>query len=414
MFRISICLTFLALITATSAPFCLAASQLSEPESKEIFKAWQEIQNRGEKASEACEYGNAERLLTEAVKLERMLGNKDIRLAKSPGELGRLLTVRGRFDEAELYLEEEFNIKKYWYGDDYEKLIPAMAPLIRFYLVYGTAKKADDLTYDLLAFVEGKIREQSTQPRGRVAFRKGTSLKGWAGTAAPVARDPLLEWAIICDSIGDIYKGRGELDMAERLYKAGLDMKTTILGKKHLALAYSYERLAQISMKNGDYEEAEVYYNDAWDIAEKILEPDNYKYYGLLNQYAKCLIREKKYGEAERLYLKAEKIWQAQPSGRGYEQQTLFALGCLYADQRRFATAAPYLGRALRIAERDLGPWSYQIVPYLKKYAYVKYYLGQKADRGSLNARANTISPILKPLKTTRKMETGNFSKKAK
>ncbi|MEZ4489557.1 MAG: tetratricopeptide repeat protein [Cyanobacteriota/Melainabacteria group bacterium] len=384
------------------------APVLSEKQLKELFKEWKKVQDKGQKALDLCEYGKAERTLVKAVELARKLGTDDVQIAKSSGELGRLLTIRGRFSEAEPYLEEELAIKDVALADSDGKIIQDMGDLVKFYLNYGTESKAVPLTDDILDFVEGKIREQRNQSSKAIKLTAGQPLTAWAGMAAPAQRDPLLEWSITCDALGDMYRIRKNYDIADRLFKAALDVKATVLGKKHLSLANSYDNLATICMEKNDFKEAESYYRDALRITEKILEPGDPQIYSRITKLARCLMKENKWDEAEQLYQRANQMFANSDSI--YKQHALFALGCLYSDRKRYSSAAPVLARALRLAEKNHGICSENLGPYLRKYAYVLYYLGQRGQTDSLRARANSVAPIAKAL--TPKVKMGKLEAK--
>ncbi|HEY9785355.1 MAG TPA: tetratricopeptide repeat protein [Candidatus Obscuribacterales bacterium] len=381
---------------------------LALAESSVQLLSWQTTQNQGTTALDSNEYWKALPLLTEALdKARRFFGPSDLRLAKSLGELGRYYAVRGRFDLAEPYFEEEFRVKEQAYGRYSPRIVAPMGSLIRFYLMHGTAKKAQPLIEELVAYVEGKLKEESNQQnQSKIRAQKGVPLEGWAGTATLAARDPLLEWAITCDDLGHIYRLRGAYGVADRLFKAAFDVKVTILGREHLSIANSYDNLGNLCMDQKEYDEAESYFRDALEISEKILSTESPQVYSRLDKLGRCLVKQEKYAQAEELYLRATHFCKDQPK-YGNEARALFALGCIYADQRKFASAAPVLGRALRLSERFNGPQSVALVPYLEKYAYVLYYLGRLSDAAGLRARAHTTEAITEALSPTVRLEAG-------
>ncbi len=395
-------LAIIACLISTPANAYFYASENEPPE----FKHWKITQKAGEEAFYNNEYAKAEKILKAATEEARNIGPGDVRIAKSPGDLGRLLTVRGRFKEAQQYLEEEFYFKNRAIGEDVGKLVLDMEELIRFYLTCGTADKAKPLTQDLLDFVQGKFQEQ-TEQEAKASLEQGKTLIGWAGTAAPAVQDPLLDWAISCDKLGDLYRDRGDLAMADKLYKTALDVKATILGKKHLSLANSYDNLGGLYLKKNDAKEAESYFREALDITERVTEPGNPSVYKRMDRLASSLIAQGKISDAEHIYLTAIRRWQGSVTGN-VEQRALFSLGCLYSDQRRFGSAAPVLRRALHIAEKMNGSQSVALVPYLRKYGYVLYYCGARGEGQNVTARANYISPIVKELQAQEaKISTG-------
>lgn len=386
--------------------------------------SWDLLESKGEKAAYNCEYGDAERLLKEAVEKARDFPAGDLRLAKSSGELGRLLAIRGRFSEAEPLLEEELAVKTVASGAEDEHLIPAMSSMVRFYLLHGTAAKANPLAEKILSFVEGKLNEARTQAKGKVTLQAGQPLQAWAGEASAVMRDPLIEWAIACDEIGNIYASKSSsvdnttnaskgnavnnsanstettakdanaenLSLAERLFTAALNVKSTVLGAHHLSLANSYDSLGGLALTRKDYEEAEANLKDALDITERIQPPENYQVYARLDKLGKCLLQENKLAEAEALYLRAQDFWKAAPSKNGNEARAAFALANIYTQEKKYAEAAPLCEKALQLAEQNSGPDSVALVPYLDRYAYVLYYLGMREQTDELRARAQAIT----------------------
>lgn len=377
----------------------------------EGLRDWEAVQNRGAKAFDANEYGNAERLLREAVTKARTLDAEDTRLSRSSGDLGRLLTVRARFSAAEPYLEEELRLKERILGPNNGKLIPSMGSMIKFYLTYGTTRRADPLTEDMLFLVEGKMRDEISRAQSSFKIKKGAPLIGWAGTADPRMHEPLIEWAITCDDVGNLYSTLGKYDYADRLFKAALDAKAAVLGKQHLSLANSYGSLGNICLARGESADAESYLKESLEITRRILTEEDPQYYARLDRVARCLVKERKYDEAEKLYLQALTFWKSEPSGS--EARCLLALGCLYSDQKRYAAAASVLLRGLRLSEKFNGEWSVSIVPYLRKSAYVLYYLGRRGEVSALRARADRISPEIKSLKLTCTMKAGDWTKKS-
>jgi tetratricopeptide (TPR) repeat protein len=354
-------------------------------------RSWKELQKSGTDALDANQYWIAEPTLKEALIKAGAFGLNDVRMAESLGELGRLYRIRGRFAEAEPYFEEQLHVKELAVGYNSGKEIPDMAALIQFYLNYGTASKADPLTEEMLALVEGKLKEPEHHV-GKLKVKKGVPLEGWVGEAAPVMRDPLIEWAIACDAVGEAYYLHGKYDLAERAFKAGLDMKTEVLGRVHLAIASSYDSLGKISQAREDYSGAELYFRNALDTTERILPTDNPQVYARLDRLAHSLVKTGKYSQAAELYLGALDFWKKAPSKSGDEPRALYALGSVYLDQKNYSAAARYLRQALQLAEENNGPASVLLTPYLQRYAYCLYFLKQKHEMEALKARANTIS----------------------
>ena len=387
------------------AAFCISSQTMVLPALAATASdlQWEKLQHQGAEAFRKCEYGDAERLLTRAVLQAHAFPAGDMRLSKSAGELGRLLTVRGRFAEAQPYLEEEFHVKELAIGNADGQMIPSMGSLVHFYLEYGNPAKADPLSERILAFVNGTLSEASTAAKGKVKLQAGMALQGWAGEAAPVARNPLVEWAITCDDIGNLYSARENYSLAERLFKAALDVKSTVLGKQHLSLANSYDSLGSLCLAKHQNEDAESYFRDALAITEKIQPPGNPQVYSRLDKLGRCLIQEGKFAEAEELYGRAQGFWKGEQSSNGSEIRAMYALGSLYSQEKKYGEAARLLGQALQAEEQYQGPDSVSLVPYLQKYSYALYYLGRRSEAEGLRNRARVIQPVIKELTMTAK-----------
>ncbi|MBX9666550.1 MAG: tetratricopeptide repeat protein [Candidatus Obscuribacterales bacterium] len=355
---------------------------------------WERLHRAGNEALDTGRYGDAERLFKQSLIKSAAFGEKDIRFAKSLGDLGRLYSIRARFSEAEPLLEEEFHIKKALVDDGNGQIIPSMGSLIRFHLEHGTATKADPLTEQLLSYIEGRLSEYRKAAQGPITLKKGQPLTAWAGVASPTMRDPVIDWAITCDGIGNEYRSRGNFELADRLYKAALDVKETVLGKEHLSLANSFDSLGTICLEKDQTGEAENYFRYALEHTERVLPDEPHQVFPRIDKLAKCLIKEKKFDEAEHLYSRALDFWKKEPSHNGSEARTAYALGSLYVEEKKYDAAAPMLKSALSLAEEYYGSNSISLVPYLKRYADTMYYLGQETERTQLKDRANTIAGV--------------------
>ncbi len=399
--KVFVCGVFLALSLAGNLHPGLASEPIDARQEK-----WHKEYSGALEALRTGRYGDGERMIKQAVIDAAVFGEGDKRFADSLGEYGRLLTMRGRFSEAQPLLEEELHAREIYLGSGSvggaaqgdvvavnPALIPAMSSLVSFYLNYGTAEKADSLAEKLLAIIDGKINDYREAKSGPVTLKKGEPLTGWAGSAAKSMVNPVIEWAIAVDAIGNDFRSKGKLDLAERCYNSALDVKETVLGKEHLSLANSFDSLASVYEERNDENRALQYYSYALETTERILPPENFQVYNRLDKLAKCYIKQKNYQEAEKLYLRAQDFWK-EPSRNGSEARAAFALGNLYVLEKRYEEAVPLLQKALSLAEAYYGPDSISLVPFLQRYADTMYYLGQEGPRQELKARASAISGV--------------------
>jgi len=354
---------------------------------------WAKLQKAGTEAIDSGRYGEAERILKQAVIKSVVFGEGDLRYAKSLDELGRLYTIRARFGEAEPLLEEALRAKDLTLNRETGEIVPALGSMVGFYLDHGTEAKAAPLAEKLLEFVTGRLDDYRNATQGPVTLKKGQPLTGWAGRAAPTMLNPVIEWAITCDAIGNSFKAHGNFDMADKLFKAALDVKETVLGKEHLSLANSFDNIATIAMQKNDDSEAENFFRYALEHTERIIPDERSAVFSRMDKLAKVLVKEKKYEEAEGIYRKGLELWKT-PSRNGSEARANFALGNLFVLEKKYDEALPVLQTALRLAEEYYGPNSISLLPYLQRNADLAYYMGQNEQRVELKSRADTISGV--------------------
>lgn len=380
----------------------------------DLEKEWIKTFNEGVTALDSNLYGKSEPLLRDAVSLSERFGAGDPRYPKSLGELGRLLTIRRRYAEAEPVLEQQLHFTEVQLGKNSGKTIPALGQMIKFYYVYGTARKAEPLAQELLDFIDGKLREDAEANAERAKEGSGKLLKGWAGTAPPATHIPRMDWAVTCDRLGDMYRFRKNFAMAERFYKAGLDVKVTIMGKDHMSIAVSYDNLGMLAMDKEEYADAEQYFRDSLETTKKIMGNGDPDTYARLDRLAKALIKEKKYEEAEKTYHIAMDLWRTEPNSGGATARCLYQLGSMYCDAGRFGQAAGVLSRALNMSVRANGAFAYANVPYLRKLGYALYYCGRHGEAESLKARANWLAGDMEdPVAMKAAVETAKAEKAA-
>jgi tetratricopeptide (TPR) repeat protein len=308
-------------------------------------KNWEDLEKRGTAALDANEYWIAEPLLQKALVQAQEFRPTDMRLPKSIAELGRLYTIRGQFSRAALYLEAELRVKQELLGNKQFQCIPAMGSLIQFYFNYDMQNKSIPLTTKMLSLIDNRLKTKQA---------------------------PMIEWATICDMVGDRYHSAHNFALADKLFKTALNIKTTLLSGNHLSLADSYEHIGNINLEENHPVEAEHYFSNALRITKNNLPPESHEVYVRLDKLAKCLILEKKYEQAENLYLQAQSVSQDQPARSNERTSALFCLGCLYADEHKYKLALSYFQQALELAKKSNGVNSNTLAIYLEKIDLVK------------------------------------------
>ncbi len=308
-------------------------------------KNWEDLQKRGIAALDANEYWIAEPLLKKALAQAQDFRPTDMRLPQSIAELGRLYTVRGQFAKAAAYLEAELKVKEQLLGNKQYQCIPTMGSLIQFYFNYGMQNKSMPLTTKMLALIDNMSKTKQT---------------------------PMIEWATICDTVADRYHSAHNFVLADKLFKTSLNIKATLLSSNHLSLAGSYDRLGNMYLEKNEPVQAERYLTEALRITEKTLPPESHEVYMRLDKLAKCLISQKKYEKAEKLYLQAKNINQDQQARSTDKTSALFALGSLYSEEHKYQLALSYYQQAMALAKQCNGSNSSALACYAKKIESLK------------------------------------------
>ena len=255
-----------------------------------------------------------------------------------------------------------------------------MGSLIQFYFNYGMQNKSIPLTTKMLSLIDNRSKTNQA---------------------------PMIEWATICDAVGDRYHSAHNFALADKLFKTALNIKTTLLSSNHLSLADSYERIGNLSLEKNDPAQAEQYFSNALRITEKNLPPESPEVYARLDKLAKCLILQKKYEKAEKLYLQAQNVCQDRNPRSDERTSALFALGCLYADEHKYKLALYDFQQALKLAKQCNGSNSSTPASYLEKIDSVK-----SAQRQTSVKKAST-APSQKSDQTPSMLATAKKSEKS-
>lgn len=121
--------------------FLLTVSAGLPASAQDSGQKWQQVYDAGIAAAEAGDYAKAERKLRQALDLARKFGDADSRHAESVGDLGVVLFLQQRHDEARPFLERGLVLHKTTLGV-HEKTGNAAHWMGDFYLTVGEYEKA--------------------------------------------------------------------------------------------------------------------------------------------------------------------------------------------------------------------------------------------------------------------------------
>jgi tetratricopeptide (TPR) repeat protein len=259
--------------------FMLTVSAGLPASAQELGQKWQQIYDAGITAADAGDYAKAEKKLREALAIARKFGDADSRHAESVSDLGVVLFLQQRDDEARPFLERGLALHKttigihkktsnaaYWMGDfyltvgEYEKAVEALQ-----YSVDVSRKAAvpeDDGTIVVLrtlgiALIYAGRSAEAVEPlRHVVEFRN----------ASP--NTPRSEVAQSSDWYGAALYSAGRYREAAEQYQRAVDIWKTSDGDDRIA--YTLGQLGNAHDKLGNDLEAEAAYQDEVEFSARI------------------------------------------------------------------------------------------------------------------------------------------------
>jgi serine/threonine-protein kinase len=263
-------------------------------------------------------FGEAEGLLRESLALRRkLLGEEHIEVANSLDSLGHLMSNTGKFHDAELLCRQSLAMKRDLYGSDHPSVADSLNYLALMLHVQGDLKGAEALFREALAMRRKLLGEEHpgvTVSLANLAF----VLKdlGESNEAEQLLRQALAmrrklfgeehpRVAITMNNLATLLKDKGNYKEAGALYRQALAMRRKLLGDEHPEVGASLEDFAELLYLKGEYDKAEKMLEQAINTYQKSLNPDHWMVHRSRSALGGCLIKLKRYREAEEQLLAA-------------------------------------------------------------------------------------------------------------
>jgi CHAT domain-containing protein/Tfp pilus assembly protein PilF len=183
--------------------------------------------------------------------------------------------------------------------------------------------------------------------------------------------------AACLNSLGILYKNKGDLVKAEALYQRALAIREKTMGSEHPGVAAVLNNLAIVYRDRGEIAKAEELHQRALSIREIALGPEHPDFAQSLNNLALILRSRGEYGKAELMHQRSLNIWE---KAFGPEDtrvaRSLHSLAFLYWESGEYAKSEPLYQRALAIFEKTLGPEHPDYAQTLNNLALLYYYRG--------------------------------------
>lgn len=172
-------------------------------------------------------YAQAEKLLRRAVRVGEAIGEDDVGLGTTLGNLALTLREMNRLDEAESQLRRSLAIKEAVYGRDAVETAGSLGGLADALLASGRPQEAEELFGRALAICQAQCK----------------------------ANDPLLGTAL--NNMAFYLHHTGRLEEAKPLYRDALAVKRATLPPDNPEIGDTLQNIANLRLQAGRYDEAE-------------------------------------------------------------------------------------------------------------------------------------------------------------
>lgn len=235
------------------------------------------LNNLADLYSEQGQYSKAEPLFKSSLAIrEKSLGPEHSSVATSLNNLAELYRIQGRYAQAEPLFKRALAIMQKALGQEHPNMASNLSNLALLYIRQRQYAKAEPLLKSSLA-----IREKVLGPEHPDT---ANSLNNLAG----------------------LYYRQGRFSEAEPLFKRSLEIREKALELDHPIVANSLHNLAGLYEDQGCYAQAEPLLKRSLAIYEKALGPVHPDTIIVMENYARCLGRMGRNGEARMLMAQAE------------------------------------------------------------------------------------------------------------
>jgi tetratricopeptide (TPR) repeat protein len=313
-------------------------------------------------------YIEAETYLQQALNLYEHQRHVDaLNITQTLNSLGLLYHQQARYKEAEALHQRALQLRERALEPDHPKIMESLHNLAMIYGDLGKYQQAESLYLSVLS-VEEKAKGPDHPDVADTLNELGLTY-AQQGQFADAERAYLRVLAIYeqvrdpnhpdltypLDGLGTLAEQRGDYQHAKSLYQRTFTICEQAYGEMHPETAHSIYKLAGIAASQGDYQQAEDRYQQAFTIYEQILGPRHPDVALILNDRALLATKQKDYQQAEPLYQRALDIYEiALGAEHPSVASVLNNLGQLLRMTGSKEQAKKLLQRALAIREKAL------------------------------------------------------------
>jgi CHAT domain-containing protein len=191
------------------------------------------------------------------------------------------------------------------------------------------------------------------------------------------------------DNLANLYRKTGQLDQSLEIRKQTLEAREKVLGKFHPSYATSAFNYANILTDLGFYEDAEKYYMESLNIREKLLGKKHPQYMNTISGLASLYLSMGIYNKAESYYLQSKNLREEFFGKENTDYANALAgLANFYRKTGNYLKAESYEKEALQIIENKNGKMNLEYARGLfilaNIYSNMRYY--NKAEVIQINS----------------------------
>ena len=269
-------------------------------------------------------YGEAERLLEEAVQTQRSVdGDEDRDTLAAINQLGTLRWYQGRFRDAESLYLEVLGGRARLLGEDDPATLQARFDLASTYHAVSDLEKAAEMYSSVLEAQRRVLGETHDNVAATLNNLASVLLQQQDYKAAePIYRESLAistkihgkehpDVAQILGNLALLVHRLGDLHEAETLYRETLELKQRLLGFEHPEVSSTMQNLAKLMGDQGDYGPAERLYRETLIALRMRLGAEHPDVAIIISDLAELLDRRGEHQKAEPLHRQALQIMEA-------------------------------------------------------------------------------------------------------
>lgn len=249
--------------------------------------------------------------------------------------LGRVMSRRGKINEAIAYYQDAYRIKQSILGDVHPDIAEILNSLGIMHFRVDNFESAQKYYEEAL-----KIRKESL------------------GEKHP-------DYAKSLNTIAGIYSVFGDYKQQEACIKKALEIRKNALGEHNIGYAINLNSLARYYRTTGQYKKAEECYKKTLEIKREIFKTENHdfiatSYTGLGSLY----LLMGAYNEADSCLSKALRIRNLNTKRNEDYAATLYYLGMLYFYTEEYSKADKYLSEAINLQKTLYGETHNDLIDY--------------------------------------------------